>query len=100
MAERRVSMTDGLAERVVRRAIAALANSYPAAPARATAARDLLVHLLQGDSGDEDAVDGYAASAALAALAHGVEAESGRGLDWLSTAALEEWDFHHPENPF
>jgi hypothetical protein len=35
----------------------------------------------------------------MAALAHGVEAEAGRGLDWLSVAALEEWDFHHPENP-
>jgi hypothetical protein len=97
--ERRVSMTDGLAERVVRRAVAALANSYPGAPARATAARDMLVHALQGDAGEADATDGYAASAALAALAHGVEAEAGRGLDWLSVAALEEWDFHHPENP-
>jgi hypothetical protein len=77
MTERRVSLTDGLAERVVRRAIASLANSYP----------------------DADGVDGYAAAAALAALARGVEAEAGEGLDWLSVAALDEWDFHHPENP-
>lgn len=99
MPERRVSMTDGLAERVVRRAAASLANSYPDAPARATAARDMLVHVLQGHPEDADATDGYAASAAFAALAHAVEAEAGRGLDWLSVAALEEWDFHHPENP-
>jgi hypothetical protein len=92
-------MSDGLAERVVRRAIASLANAYPAAPARNTAARDVLVRLLQGGTEDADATDGYAAAAAMAALAHGVEAEAGRGLDWLSVAALEEWDFHHPENP-
>lgn len=97
--ERRVSMSDGLAERVVRRAVAALANSYPSAPAKATAAKELLVHLLEGGAGDADEVDGYAAAAALAALAHGVEAEAGRGLDWLSVAALQEWDFHHPESP-
>ena len=95
----RVSMTDGLAERVVRRAIAALANSYGAAPARATAAKELLVHALEGASGPADEADGYAAAAAIAALAHGIEAEAGRGLDWLSVAALEEWDFHHPESP-
>lgn len=100
MPERRVSMSDALAERVVRRAIAALANSYSASPARATAARELLVHALKGESEDADAVDGYAAAAALAALAHGVEAEAGEGLDWLSVAALQEWDFHHPETPF
>ncbi len=99
MPERRVEMNDGLAERVVRRAIAALANSYGAAPARATAARELLVHALEGDSQEADAVDGYAAAAAIAALAHAIEAEAGRGLDWLAVAALEEWDFHHPENP-
>jgi hypothetical protein len=98
VAERRVEMSDGLSERVVRRAIAALANSYGAAPARATAARDLLVHALQGESEDADAVDGYAAAAAMAALAHGIEAEAGQGLDWLSVAALEEWNFHLPEN--
>ena len=92
-------MSDGLAERVVRRAIAALANSYGAAPARATAAKELLVHALEGESEEADAVDGYAAAAALAALAHGIEAEAGRGLDWLSVAALQEWDFHHPESP-
>jgi hypothetical protein len=97
--ERRVEMNDGLAERVVRRAIAALANSYGTAPARATAAKEVLVHTLEGKSEPADALDGYAAAAALAALAHGVEAEAGRGLDWLSVAALEEWDFHHPESP-
>jgi hypothetical protein len=97
--ERRVVMSDGLAERVVRRAIAALANSYAYAPARATAAKELLVHALDGESEPADAVDGYAAAAALAALAHGIEAEAGRGLDWLSVAALAEWDFHHPESP-
>jgi hypothetical protein len=99
MTERRVSLTDGLAERVVRRAIASLANSYPAAPARATTARDILVRALKGETEDADGVDGYAAAAALAALARGVEAEAGEGLDWLSVAALDEWDFHHPENP-
>jgi hypothetical protein len=98
VAERRVEMSDGLAERAVRRAIAALANSYGSSPARATAAKELLVHALQGESDEADAVDGYAAAAAIAALAHGIEAEAGRGLDWLSVAALEEWDFHHPEN--
>ncbi|HEX3489243.1 MAG TPA: hypothetical protein VHU92_07860 [Streptosporangiaceae bacterium] len=92
-------MNDGLAERVVRRAIAALANSFGVAPARAMAARELLVHALEGSSDDADAVDGYAAAAALAALAHAIEAEAGRGLDWLAVAALEEWDFHHPEDP-
>jgi hypothetical protein len=97
--ERRVSMSDGLAERVVRRAIAALANSYGAAPARASAAKELLVHALEGASDAADESDGYAAAAAIAALAHGIEAEAGRGLDWLSVAALEEWDFHHPESP-
>jgi hypothetical protein len=97
--ERRVAMTDGLAERVVRRAIASLANSYGAAPQRATAAKEMLVHALEGNSQAADAADGYAAAAVLAALAHGIEAEAGRGLDWLSVAALQEWDFHHPENP-
>jgi hypothetical protein len=97
--ERRVSMTDGLAERVVRRAIAALASSYDSAPARATAAKELLVHALEGASGSADETDGYAAAAAIAALAHGIEAEAGHGLDWLSVAALDEWDFHHPETP-
>ncbi len=92
-------MTDGLAERVVRRAIAALANSYGSAPVRATAAKEMLVHALEGHSNAADETDGYAAAAALAALAHGVEAEAGRGLDWLSVAALEEWDFHHPQSP-
>ena len=80
-------------------AIAALANSYGAAPARATAAKEMLVHALEGASEAADAADGYAAAAALAALAHGIEAEAGRGLDWLSVAALQEWDFHHPESP-
>jgi hypothetical protein len=97
--ERRVAMSDGLAERVVRRAIAALANSYAEAPARATAAKELLVHAFEGSSEEADATDGYAAAAAIAALAHGVEAEAGTGLDWLSVAALQEWDFHHPEDP-
>jgi hypothetical protein len=97
--DRRVAMNDGLAERVVRRAIARLANSYAQAPARATAAKELLVHALEGRTLTADETDGYAAAAALAALAHGVEAEAGRGLDWLSVAALQEWDFHHPESP-
>jgi hypothetical protein len=97
--EPRVSMNDGLAERIVHRAIAALANSYGSAPARATAAKELLVHALEGASAPADEVDGYAASAAIAALAHAIEAEAGRGLDWLSVAALGEWDFHHPESP-
>lgn len=92
-------MNDGLAERIVRQAIGGLANSYGAAPARATAAKELLVHALEGDSEEADAVDGYAAAAALAALTRGIEAEAGRGLDWLAVAALEEWDLHHPENP-
>jgi hypothetical protein len=92
-------MTDGLAERVIRRAMAALAASYGQAPARATAAKELLVRAFDGASDAADESDGYAAAAALAALAHGIEAEAGRGLDWLAVAALEEWDFHHPENP-
>jgi len=61
----RVSMNDGLAERVVRRAVAALANSYGSAPARATAAKELLVHALEGASSPADEVDGYAASASM-----------------------------------
>jgi hypothetical protein len=97
--ERRASVTDGLAERVVRRAVASLANHYSAAPERATAAREMLVHLLEGSVDEADAVDGYAAAAALVALARGVEAEAGRGLDWLAVAAIEEWDAHHPETP-
>jgi len=92
-------MSDGLAERVVRRAIAALANSYGSTPSRATAAKELLVRALEGASGPGDEADGYAASAALAALAHGIEAEAGRGLGWLSVAALQEWDLHHPDSP-
>lgn len=92
-------MSDGIAERVVRRAISHLANLYPQAPARAGAAKSMLVHALEGANGEADEADGYAASAALAALAHGIEAEVGRGLDWLAVAALQEWDAHHPENP-
>ncbi len=92
-------MSDGIAERVVRRAIAHLANSYSRAPARASAAKELLVHAFEGENADSDESDGYAAAAAVAALAHGIEAEVGRGLDWLAVAALEEWDSHHPENP-
>ena len=92
-------MNDGLAERLVRRAVAALANSYGSPPARATAAKELLVHALECRSSEADEADGYAAAAVMAALAHGIEAEAGRGLDWLSVAALEEWDFHHPEDP-
>lgn len=99
MTERRVPMSDGLAERVVRRAISHLANSYSHSPARASAAKELLVHALEGQNGEADEADGYAAAAAMAALAHGIEAEAGKGLDWLAVAALEEWDFHHPENP-
>ena len=98
VAGRRVAMSDELAERVVRRAIAALANSYAATPQRASAAKDMLASVLDGDSEEADAVDGYAAAMALAALAHGIEAEAGEGLDWLSVAALEEWDFHHPDS--
>jgi len=97
--ERRVAMSDGIAERVVRRAISRLANSYPHAPARASAAKDMLVRAFEGKTEEADAVDGYAAAEAMAALAHGVEAEVGTGLDWLAVAALQEWDFHHPENP-
>jgi hypothetical protein len=97
--ERRVAMSDGIAERVVRRAISHLANSYPHGPARATAAKEMLVHALEGTNEQADEADGYAAAAAMAALAHGIEAEVGRGLDWLAVAALQEWDFHHPENP-
>jgi phage tail sheath gpL-like len=97
--ERRVAMSDGIAERVVRRAISHLANTYPHAPARATAAKELLVHALEGSNQQADEADGYAAAAAMAALAHGIEAETGRGLDWLAVAALQEWDFHHPESP-
>jgi hypothetical protein len=97
--ERRVAMSDGIAERVVRRAVSHLANSYGAAPARASAAKDMLVRAFEGKSEEADAVDGYAAAAAMAALAHGIEAEVGTGLDWLAVAALQEWDFHHPENP-
>jgi hypothetical protein len=97
--ERRVAMSDGLAERVVRRAIAALANNYGAAPARATAAKEMIVHVFEGDAEDADSVDGYAAAAVIEALARGIQAEAGKGLDWLSVAAIQEWDFHHPENP-
>jgi hypothetical protein len=97
--ERRVAMSDGIAERVVRRAISHLANSYGAGPARASAGKDMLVRAFEGKSEEADAVDGYAAAAAMAALAHGIEAEVGTGLDWLAVAALQEWDFHHPENP-
>jgi len=97
--ERRVAMSDGIAERVVRRAISHLANTYPHSPARSGTAKDMLVRALEGKSEEADGVDGYAASAAMAALAHGIEAEVGTGLDWLAVAALQEWDFHHPENP-
>ncbi len=99
MTERRVAMSDGIAERIVRRAISHLANSYGSGPARATAAKEMIVRAFEGKSEEADGVDGYAASAAMAALAHGIEAETGTGLDWLSVAALQEWDFHHPENP-
>ena len=99
MSERRVALSDGIAERVVRRAISHLANSYEHGPARATAAKELLVHAFEGQNQRSDEVDGYAAAAAMAALAHGIEAEVGQGLDWLAVAALQEWDFHHPENP-
>jgi hypothetical protein len=98
--ERRVAMSDGIAERVLRRAISHLANSYAHAPSRSSSAKELLVHAFEGGAYDEaDEVDGYAAAAAIAALAHGIEAEVGRGLDWLAVAALQEWDPHHPENP-
>ena len=99
MTERRVAMSDGIAERVVRRAISHLANSYSHAPARASTAKDMLVRAFEGKSEEADEVDGYAAAAAMAAMAHGIEAEVGQGLDWLAVAALQEWDFHHPENP-
>ena len=99
MTERRVAMSDGIAERVIRRTISHLANSYAHAPARASAAKDMLVRAFEGKSEEADEVDGYAAALAMAALAHGVEAEVGTGLDWLAVAALQEWDFHHPENP-
>lgn len=99
MTERRVAMSDGIAERVVRRAISHLANTYSQAPARSSSAKEMLVRALEGNSEEADGVDGYAAAAAIAALAHGIEAEVGRGLDWLAVAALQEWDFHHPENP-
>ncbi len=92
-------MSDGIAERVIRRAVAHLANSYAHAPTRASSAKELLVHAFEGTYDDADEVDGYAAAAAIAALAHGIEAEVGRGLDWLAVAALQEWDSHHPENP-
>jgi hypothetical protein len=97
--ERRVAMSDGIAERVLRRAISHLANSYGRSPARSSTAKDMLVRAFEGASVEADEADGYAAAAALAALAHGIEAEVGRGLDWLAVAALQEWDFHHPENP-
>jgi hypothetical protein len=97
--ERRVAMSDGIAERVVRRAISHLANTYSQAPARSSSAKEMLVRAFEGNSADADGVDGYAAAAAIAALAHGIEAEAGRGLDWLAVAALQEWDSHHPENP-
>ncbi len=99
MTERRVAMSDGIAERVLRRAIAHLANSYAHAPSRSSSAKELLVHAFEGAYDDADEADGYAAAAAIAALAHGIEAEVGRGLDWLAVAALQEWDSHHPENP-
>ncbi len=98
MPERHAEVTDALAERVVRRAVASLANSSAAAPARASAARDMLVGALRGDPQPDHAADGYAATAVILALARGIEAEAGRGLDWLAVAALQEWDFHHPEN--
>ena len=51
------------------------------------------MHALEGRSGEADAVDaGYAAAAAIAALAHGIgEAEAGQAA-WtgLAVAALEE----------
>ncbi len=99
MTERRVAMSDGIAERIVRRAVSHLANTYSHGPARASTAKDMLVRAFEGTSEDADGVDGYAAAAAMAALAHGIEAETGSGLDWLAVAALQEWDFHHPENP-
>src|SRR5258707_13615261 len=92
-------MNDGLAERVVRRAVAALANSYAAAPARATAAKEMLVHALEGKAEAADEADGYAAAAALAALAHGVEAEAGRGRDWPPGAAPGGGGFPPPGDP-
>lgn len=99
MTERRVAMSDGIAERVLRRAISHLANTYSQAPARTSSAKEMLVRAFEGKSDEADGVDGYAAAAAMAALAHGIEAEVGRGLDWLAVAALQEWDSHHPENP-
>ena len=99
MTERRVAMSDGIAERVVRRAVSHLANTYAHAPARASTAKDMIVRAFEGKSEEADAVDGYAAAAAMAAQAHGIEAEVGTGLDWLAVAAIQEWDFHHPENP-
>ncbi len=93
-------MSDGIAERVVRRAISHLANSYPHGPARATAAKEMLVHALEGSSRRaEGRSTATRPPLPLAALAHGIEAEVGRGLDWLAVAALREWDFPHPENP-
>jgi len=92
-------MSDGIAERIVRRAVSHLANSYAHAPAKASTAKDMIVRAFEGKSEEADAVDGYASAAAMAALAHGIEAEVGTGLDWLAVAALQEWDFHHPENP-
>jgi hypothetical protein len=97
--ERRVAMSDGIAERVVRRAISHLANTYSHAPARSSSAKEMLVRALEGKSDEADGVDGYAAAVAISALAHGIEAEVGSGLDWLAVAALQEWDSHHPENP-
>ena len=55
------------------------------------------MHALEGTNNQADEVDGYAAAAAIAALAHGIEAEAGRGLDWLAVAGPPGWDFHHPE---
>jgi hypothetical protein len=92
-------MSDGVAERVVRRAVSRLANNYANGPTRASTAKDMIIRAFAGKSEEADAFDGYAASAAMAALAHGIEAEVGTGLDWLAVAALQEWDFHHPENP-
>ncbi len=91
-------MSDALAERIVRRAMASLASSHSSAPARASAARDMLVSALRGDSQPGDAADGYAAAIVLQALARAVEAEAGSGLDWLAVAALGEWDFRHPDD--
>jgi hypothetical protein len=87
-------MTDRLAERVVRRAIATMASFYAAAPPPPTAAKEMLVHALEGES-----VQPMRQTATLSRpWLMGLSPRRG-GLDRPSVVALEDWDLHRPASP-